>query len=810
MNLQPLVTMDTVAESTTDPQLAATLESQSRHQGLVHDRGALIGRYLVLGHLGAGAMGVVYAAHDPELDRKIALKLLKPGLGGPDARARLLREAQSMARLAHPNVVTVHDVGTFGNEVFIAMEFIQGVTLTRWLADKAREWRDIVAIFVAAGRGLIAAHNVGLIHRDLKPDNIMVGDDGRVRVMDFGIARADSIDPRGAADAAVTRTLTQQHLTRTGAWMGTPAYMAPEQWNSGTTDAHADQFSFCVALWEALYDERPFVGDSWGSLMLAVTSGQRTEPRDPKRVPLWLRRVLERGLLPAPTARWLSMDALLRELTRDRLARVRRWLIFGAGLLTVVAGGLGVQQVLEKRAAAAAERERADAAESETRAALGRAEREAFHALQQADLANRRLIAAKSVSKELLYDVLPKYETIPGTADVQREVHDRLVMLLGTLRAGAEDDAELVHLEIMQKLQRGVLALTHEQLQQARTEHEAALVLAERLVEDHPEVPANQRDLGNCLIELGAVDILAGDIALARERLQRALVISEALTTKDPTDARAQHTLFIVLKHLGTVEVKAGNLDLARAHAHRSLAVTDAQAHAEPTSKAAQRDLYISLFIVADFEVQAGDMAAARVLLQRSLAITEALATTEPDNAHAQRDVSVALSRLGELEQRAGDLTTARELFRRSLALAEAKSRADPTSTQAQRDLSVALNQLGEAELQAGHIAVARNLLQRDLSIAEGLARADSTSAAAQRDLASSLDKLADVQIGARNFSAAHTHLKRALVIVEALAKADPTSSEAQSDLLAILDKLADVARKSGNVAAGRARFNPP
>src|SRR5450432_4380055 len=156
-------------------------------------RGATIGRYVVLGLVGRGGMGEVYAAYDPELDRKVAVKLLrvKPGNGVSlaEGRQRTLREAQAIARLSHPNVVIVFDVGTFEDQVFIAMEFVDGNTVTYWLQSQLRSWQDILKVFMAAGRGLTAAHDKGLVHRDFKPDNVMVGRDGQVRVMDFGLAR---------------------------------------------------------------------------------------------------------------------------------------------------------------------------------------------------------------------------------------------------------------------------------------------------------------------------------------------------------------------------------------------------------------------------------------------------------------------------------------------------------------------------------------------------------------------------------------------------------------------------------------------
>ncbi|PCC70100.1 Serine/threonine protein kinase [Nannocystis exedens] len=325
-------------------------------------RGTLIDRYVLLEHVGAGAMGVVYGAYDPELDRKIALKFLKSHDRDYKARARLIREAQALARLAHPNVVTVYDVGTFGDEVFVAMEYVHGVTLRQWLTARRRDWRDIVAVFGAIGCGLAAAHDAGLVHRDLKPENIMIGVDDRVRVMDFGLARAAVGESR--EDLAAPPPDQPVELTRTGTLLGTPAYMAPEQWEGLEADARTDQFAFCVALWEALYGSRPFCGETPSALLLAITRGDITPPRDGRRAPPWLRRLLERGLAVDPAARWPSMTVLLAELTRDHQAPKRRLGVLFFGLLALAAAALAARRIDQRREAAEAAR-----LESEERAA---------------------------------------------------------------------------------------------------------------------------------------------------------------------------------------------------------------------------------------------------------------------------------------------------------------------------------------------------------------------------------------------------------------------------------------------------------
>ncbi|MEZ4381301.1 MAG: serine/threonine-protein kinase [Nannocystaceae bacterium] len=307
--------------------------------------GAVVGRYVILDRLGAGAMGVVHAAYDPELDRKIAIKLVDPGRrASARARSRLLREAQALARLSHPNVVTVHDVGAFEGRVFIAMELVDGATLSAWLAAQERSQRAILEVFVAAGRGLAAAHAAGLIHRDFKPDNVMIGADGRVRVMDFGLARAargDAEDDELARpDAApVGASTLNLRVTATAALIGTPAYMAPEQHLGQPLDARTDIFAFAVALYEALYGERPFKAESLVRLAMAVCAGDVAPPPPGARVPQRLRRALLRGLRVAPEDRYATIDELLHELERDPGVTPRRVAVAAIGAAAIA--GLG-------------------------------------------------------------------------------------------------------------------------------------------------------------------------------------------------------------------------------------------------------------------------------------------------------------------------------------------------------------------------------------------------------------------------------------------------------------------------------------
>jgi tetratricopeptide (TPR) repeat protein len=321
--------------------------------------GTIIGRYHVLERVGAGGMGTVHAAYDPDLDRKVAIKLLHEEAfdagGRTDGRAMLLREAQAMARLSHPNVVAVHDVGVHEGAVFLAMEFVHGRTVAEWIAERARSWREVLAVFVAAGRGLAAAHDAGLVHRDFKPTNVLVSSDGTVKVADFGLARTHgeaAIErgptSRSAAVEAVIASSSAHSVspTQTGAVMGWGGYMAPEQHLGLPIDARCDQFSFCVALYEALYGRRPFTASQPSALAVEVVGGVVEPAPAGSNVPAWLRELILRGLEPDPDRRFASMSALLAALSRDPNAARRRTLGIVAAVSLVGAGVFGISRLV--------------------------------------------------------------------------------------------------------------------------------------------------------------------------------------------------------------------------------------------------------------------------------------------------------------------------------------------------------------------------------------------------------------------------------------------------------------------------------
>ena len=322
-----------------------------------------LGRFVLLEPIATGGMGVVHAGYDDMLDRKVALKLIRADRTSEAARARLLREAQAMAKLSHPNVVQVFEAGAHEGQVYLAMEFVEGLTLRGWLREQTRSVAEILAMFSQIGQGLAAAHDAGVLHRDFKPDNVLVTRDGRPKVADFGLAALDpraetssasasmsGIRPelRAAASlssstgpAAASSSAMHEPLTMTGEVMGTPAYMSIEQWRGQACDAASDQFSFCVALFEALWGARPFAGDSSAEVMRNVAAGRVRGEGLQGDAPAWLRAVIVQGLAADPQRRHPDMRALLAALDADPIAaRRRRW--WRIAVTAAVTGGMGL------------------------------------------------------------------------------------------------------------------------------------------------------------------------------------------------------------------------------------------------------------------------------------------------------------------------------------------------------------------------------------------------------------------------------------------------------------------------------------
>ncbi|MGH1340123.1 MAG: serine/threonine-protein kinase [Nannocystales bacterium] len=309
--------------------------------------GGTIGRFSVLGHLGEGGMGQVFEAYDRELDRRVAVKVLhEERTASQTASTRLLREAQALAKLSHPGVVAVYDVGRHQGQVYVAMEFVKGETLADWLVQRPRSWSDVVRVFAEVARGLEAMHALGIVHRDIKPENILIDANQRPRLIDFGLAKGLHEDEESLANPAA---LVDLKLTRTGALAGTPRYMSPEQFRRVALTPASDQFSLCVALFEGLYGQSPFSGTTLTARATSVLSGEVQEP-DQSAVPNEILAVVHRGLRLEPQTRWASIGELAEvledlqashdpELDDPDEARRRRLAIAAVGVVLVTIPG---------------------------------------------------------------------------------------------------------------------------------------------------------------------------------------------------------------------------------------------------------------------------------------------------------------------------------------------------------------------------------------------------------------------------------------------------------------------------------------
>ena len=780
------------------------------------ERGEVVGRYVVLDRIGAGAMGVVYAAFDPELDRKVALKLLQPASGAPatpasaadtTASARLLREAQALARLAHPNVVAVHDVGTRGDQVWIAMEFVAGQTLGRWMRAQRRGWREVVELLRSAGRGLAAAHAAGLIHRDFKPDNVMIGDDGRARVMDFGLARRGDAAPPPRDGPPRPQAALAVDFTLAGTLLGTPAYMAPEQFTGREVGPKADQFALCVTLWEALHGERPFAGATMTTLAANVKAGVLRAPPRRTGVPGWLRRVTERGLAVDPERRWPSVDALLAALERGQArARLRAGGALLAGVAALGLGGwLGQRAAVAGRVArcealgAGVERVWNDAARTRMDGAL-RATGLAYagwaaeHVLPWLDAWARQWRAVRTATCERS-DVERAWE--PGLrARADECLDERLQAFAALVEALSTGDVEVV----------GNAVTAAADLTAASGCGDAG-ELSRR-----PALPAGGlgelRTIRAALARARALQD-AGKLAAAGTAGMAALARAEAFDWA-PLTAEAQLQVGRLFKDRG--EFKRAAVTLESAYFTAAMASTDETAtdaaivlayvagerlarldEGRRWARLAQVGLselgvaHDSLRNAAHVDVlghlarNAGDLAEARRRYQEELAIFAATV----GEAHPR--YASSLNNLATVEGALGDQDEARRLLARAVAIhAEILGPDHPS-------VGLARNNLGTALARAGLLAPAKEEYLQALAIRERALGPDHS------DVADTLTNLASVQFLLGELAAVEPLFARALAIKEKALGPD------HPDLAETLNNLGFVATRRGRFTEARA-----
>ncbi|MCB9749785.1 MAG: serine/threonine protein kinase [Myxococcales bacterium] len=739
---------------------------------------------------GPGFGGGSYAAYDPELERKVALKLVIPAARGSrhgQGSTRLLREAQALAKLNHPNVVTVHDVGAIENYVWLAMEYIEGETLSSWGQRARPSWREVVDVMTRAGLGLEAAHAAGLLHRDFKPDNVMIGRDGRVRVMDFGLARArayagdkDGEDDEEEVDETESMSRSELgslslEITQAGSLLGTPAYMAPEQYCGLEVTAAADQFAFCVTMWELLYGARPFSGDSIVKLAAAAASGA---PRAPAgaRVPGWLRRICERGLSPEPGDRFPSIAALLGAVdSAQRRRRVGRRVAVVLGAGSLVAGGFGLHELRERQQRAACE-----AAGATIEEVWGDARRDA---LREALLRSGASVAETTAQKVTPW--LDRYAATWRAARVEAcyaGERDEQLSLEEYGRARWCLEARRMEFStLLEELSRGDTLATTNAVTAASSLQRAQPCLDRRLLQlREAPPPAAREDVRAALSELSRASglLVAGEYAAGLERAEAALARAEAISWA-PLELDARLLVGRSYAHLGryadAVDVaRAVYLDAAKLSA-TELAFRAAVHVMETTGVHLERTEESLLWgQLAEVELarlggdedalrsarllrgrgliryRAGEYDESRALLERARALrTQALGEHHPDVMSDTEDLANTLVAMGSYEE-------ARALLERSVAVYEETYGAEHLQ------VAEALNNLGTVDIETGARAQARRSLTRALELRERALGSEHPS------VADSLVNLAVVERGDRHNEAARALYERAITIYEA------------------------------------------
>ncbi|MCA9714055.1 MAG: serine/threonine protein kinase, partial [Myxococcales bacterium] len=776
-----------------------------------------IGRYELVRRLGAGGMGVVYLVRDPDLDRLVALKVLHPNLArdpGSDAiERRMRREARAMARLDHPNVVRVLEVGEHEGRTYLVMEYVAGTTLARWLhTPAARDWRAVVEVFLAAGEGLKAAHAANLAHCDFKPDNVLLGDNGAIKVSDFGLVRVHETAETHLPTVPLTRVGASTQTTMTSELCGTPAFMAPEQFSGQRGDHLSDQFSFCVALYTALHGEPPFRGDSLLELERSVRDGLKASP-SAQRVPAVVRTIVARGLEVDPAARWSSMDELLARLRAALGARARRRRRAALGVVSLALLSVGAMALQRHHARA----ERAAACAGE-----GASIRERWRAGQHADVREGILMTGASFAAgtadkvtpwldryveewerarvEVCLDATVRARVEPETLERARWCLDgRALQLTALVEALSRANPKVVQKAITAASALDpvspctdpafLTAMPALPPEDARAEFNG---LRAELARAWTLIDAGDEDLRASLIEAASrrAEALAWPPLIVETRRLRAAHLAELGEYEASVTLGAE--VYSEAARAGVWSVAAAAADdVARVTGYRLARPAEARIwsrSAEAVGHLAHDPIELRragrLTSRSIIEERAGEHAEAKALAERALALREAALGPE----HPL--VASALIDLANAQKAMADYAGAQATYERALAIRRV------TSGEHHPDTAVVLNNLAVNHMQTGDRAGARALFEQVLAIRSQVL------GDRHPDVARVLVNVGATLYGEGELDAAVLYFERASEIFEAtLGPEHPDLAKVLSNLAAIQEGQGDL---RGAVATGR------
>ena len=647
--------------STADDSAEYALDDPSGGGGGLIERVDQIGRFEILGLLGAGGMGVVYTAYDPALDRKVAVKVLRERQTEREDRA--WREARALARLAHPNVVAIHEVGRHAGRLFLAMELVEGVTLDVWLARQRPDPPAILDVAFQAGRGLAAAHAAGIVHRDFKPANVIVGSDGRARVVDFGLARSFAGGERPTAEEARgVASVLDTALTRAGGRPGTPRYMSPEQREGRPVDARSDQYAFCVVLFEALAG--------------AVPGATRDHPVFSRRPLRRLHPVLVRGLAPRPEDRHPTMAALCERLAAAMRPRGRVRATLGVGVVAAMAALWMTLRPAAERCDGAA---RAGQVWNEARAARFSAAITGADADARATLTGAvdRVIADWSTTYASVCAANERGERSPELRDLQMACLDQHLGDLDEVLSALETQAVSAG-EVAAALARlapvagcaATQALYRRAAPPLERVHPDEASLRRRLAEANAQRLLGRADLAGSVAH--AVAGAAAERALWTLAGEARLLAGQALLDNGRPTARARlvEALLHARAHgLEDLEMLAAAA-LVRLSAVRAFDLEDARLFAglaraglELTGDDGLLRAEVLQAIARVYWLQ-GDVARMLPMLEEAREIlTTQLGARRPEVASAQLELAVALGRLGRVDEALARLLAARSIY---------------------------------------------------------------------------------------------------------------------------------------------------